>query len=561
MAFGDLVQSKTATGASGEASVTLDAGATAGNLLKLTVTRSALTATTGDWGSITDWTNGPRSPGNSGNMGGAVWWKIATGGETAVTTAMTDETGNWTAIVEEYEGAFAASPHDQSNDDETHISSTTTSQATGDITTTQNDALLLASFGIDNGANFGTRQYTNSFTETVVVTSGGRAGTVCAKRVVAATGTYGSTLSYSAGGTTDEMYGAIISFKKDTGNPPTVALNTADATAFTTTTPTLEFTATDAEGNDVRYQIQIANNNDFASGTNIVDSYEGGGSGTPIHPGPHPTNTTWEGNPQVDDRPMQSFDSGGGGVLSSVQFQIGNDQSGTIAGSTYGRIYTHSGTFGTSSAPANAAAQADTPTPGWLAKTDGVLWDDDEPLSATWYVHAFSGAQQIQIPPDTKYMVGADWVPTGSIVNTNTVAFSNDGSGGTHGGNAYIDGDSPNYGVQASYDLYFRVSLVQTLDLDKTSNVDAGFANTVTGGDTDPFTEDEKCSFTVQGADALDNGTYYWRVRAMDPAGSGGFGAWSSTRSFTVTATASPAPALPMTFVGPKRSPLTRRPA
>lgn len=64
---------------------------------------------------------------------------------------------------------------------------------------------------------------------------------------------------------------------------------------------------------------------------------------------------------------------------------------------------------------------------------------------------------------------------------------------------------------------------------------DSGFANPDNGGDTDPFTSGDNIQFTVQAGDALATGTYYWRVRGIDPSGSNAFGAWSSTRSFTVT--------------------------
>lgn len=64
---------------------------------------------------------------------------------------------------------------------------------------------------------------------------------------------------------------------------------------------------------------------------------------------------------------------------------------------------------------------------------------------------------------------------------------------------------------------------------------DAGFANQDDGGDTSPFTAGDQIGFTVQAGDALDPGTYYWRVRAKDPSGSNQWGAWSSLRSFEVS--------------------------
>jgi hypothetical protein len=72
--------------------------------------------------------------------------------------------------------------------------------------------------------------------------------------------------------------------------------------------------------------------------------------------------------------------------------------------------------------------------------------------------------------------------------------------------------------------------------LNKVSGTDAGFVNTISGGDTDPFNSGEKASYTVQAGDELSTGTYYWRVRGIDPSGTNTYGSWSSIRSFSVTA-------------------------
>ncbi|MFM2339462.1 MAG: hypothetical protein RLZZ360_98 [Candidatus Parcubacteria bacterium] len=71
----------------------------------------------------------------------------------------------------------------------------------------------------------------------------------------------------------------------------------------------------------------------------------------------------------------------------------------------------------------------------------------------------------------------------------------------------------------------------------RVSSADAGFVNTVSGGDTAPFTEGNKIRYQLQPGDTLtDLTTYYWRVRAKDVTGSGGFGDYSTTQSFTVNA-------------------------
>jgi hypothetical protein len=55
-------------------------------------------------------------------------------------------------------------------------------------------------------------------------------------------------------------YGSTITVETDAppNQPPTVALNTPNEEVFNTATPTLEFTGTDPEGDDITYQIQIS---------------------------------------------------------------------------------------------------------------------------------------------------------------------------------------------------------------------------------------------------------------------------------------------------------------
>lgn len=218
MPFGDLIQSNFATAASGIATVTFSA-ATAGNLLIFGVGRSAALAAGESWGTPAGWSNLPNTPAATGNVGGVFYYKIAAGGETTVSSAASLEPGNFTAIVVEIEGPFAASPLDQTAEDETNLATVVTSQASGTTgTTAQADELLLAFFASDSQANIdGSRTYSNSFTELYFPTHANtaRAHAFIASRVVAATGTYSTTFSCTDTG--DEMYGAIATFKKSGG--------------------------------------------------------------------------------------------------------------------------------------------------------------------------------------------------------------------------------------------------------------------------------------------------------------------------------------------------------
>ncbi len=95
-------------------------------------------------------------------------------------------------------------------------------------------------------------------------------------------------------------------------------------------------------------------------------------------------------------------------------------------------------------------------------------------------------------------------------------------------------GESVTYNLQVAQDSGFTVGLI-----DRVSNTHGGFTNVTTPSDTDPFNSGDTVNYTVQSAEALANGTYYWRVRAIDPSGSNVYGAFSATRSFGVVAAAS----------------------
>ncbi len=84
----------------------------------------------------------------------------------------------------------------------------------------------------------------------------------------------------------------------------------------------------------------------------------------------------------------------------------------------------------------------------------------------------------------------------------------------------------------------------------RTSGVDTGFINTASTSDTSPFIENNRIRYQLQPGDTLsDLTTYYWRVRAKDVTGSGGFGEWSTTQSYTVNLAAT-VPNWYQTFTG-----------
>ena len=83
----------------------------------------------------------------------------------------------------------------------------------------------------------------------------------------------------------------------------------------------------------------------------------------------------------------------------------------------------------------------------------------------------------------------------------------------------------------AKYSIYCTYQSGRLI-IEAVSNKDGGFENLDDGEDTDPFTSEEQIGFTVQPGEELAPGTYFWRVRGVDPEGVNEYGEWSSTRSF-----------------------------
>jgi hypothetical protein len=614
MAFGDLVRSaQISSNNTGTVSPTLAAGATAGNLL-IAAIASAATAAGATWTDPGGWTaigeSGIDLNGGAANVAGKWYYKIAAGGETAVTLATSITTGSRRGVIAEFEGPFSAPPLDVAAENEAAKNTAgTTSLASGTTATTAQAAeLAIAFFAADSASNVdgaGTRNYSNSFTEAIfadAVDFAARACVMLAKRVLSATGAY--TTTFSVTDTGDEMYGAIATFKQDTGDPPATVLNTADATVFTTATPTVEATATDPDGDTCRYNVQISDNPDaWVSGvqlTTIVDDSQGTGE-LGVHPQPDVAATTWEGHIQVDDRLGQVF-LGRGGYLDHVDFYFGPDEGvpADCDGAYVVRVYDTQGVRGdnvpvweastayspgdtvrtTSTAnadlqflhictvggtsggseptwvetenntvsdggvtweahrgagPLNPAAAADTPTPNWIAQSAVTNYNPGA-AGQGWKSNTFTGADRIRLEQGTWYCAILDWRPANRTI-TNTISVKGR-LNGTHGGNAYIDGATANNnGPRVGDDTMIRV-YEEFVFFDKVSGTDAGFANTVTPADTDPFNSGEKVSYTVQAGEALENADYRWRARAIDPTGSVAYGDWATERTFSVSASA-----------------------
>jgi hypothetical protein len=288
---------------------------------------------------------------------------------------------------------------------------------------------------------------------------------------------------------------------------PTISPNTADAASFSTGTPTLEATATDANADDVRYWLQIDSVNTFDSIGAAIDSYSESNQDTYFEL--RGNGATFAG---------QSF-AGTGAVLRRAKFYL--MKIGTPTGNATVELWSHTGTFGS------------TGTPNAILVAGESL--DVSTLTGSFVLYT------LLIPPTTvsggtNYFIILKY-QGGDSSNHVRVGYDNSAPG--HGGNSAIFSVG-SWSAQTG-DLAFYVDATGPL-LGKVSGTDSGFANTVTGGDTDPFNSGEKVSFTVQAGDALADGTWYWRARCNDPNGGNTYSSWTTARSFTISSTPPPSP-------------------
>lgn len=323
------------------------------------------------------------------------------------------------------------------------------------------------------------------------------------------TGTYSSTMSGLASGTTYSVrafatnsagtgYGSTVEVTTLANLAPTVALNSpADASSDSDTTPTLAFTGTDNESDDIRYELQ------HISGDNVLVIK---GNQTPAS----------------------------GAAITQVELLVSNQPS----------------SFGSHIITA--------PSGGWT-------WDK---LNRLIIAINFESAVDSGFGPwsyhyDMHFILDGEIIYTKNAnengdVNTTEISFAllrlevNNDSGLRYAvdgsdwvwqiGDVWTDidnllGDTVDT-TAALLSVNSSGSLVGSLTSykDKLSGTDSGFSGSP--DNTDPFTSGQQVSYTVQSA--LDPDTYYWRVRGIDPSGSNTYGAWSSTRSFEVTGGATP---------------------
>lgn len=281
---------------------------------------------------------------------------------------------------------------------------------------------------------------------------------------------------------------------------PTVALNTpSDAQSVSDTTPTLDFTGTDLGSDDVRFEVQI-------SPTNIFEGVQDNANLTT-------TNGTIRG-----------------GVASSSETSQAQGQSITPSSSfCLGSIILNIRKAGSPGDGLSVSIHSSSETGPTLGTASTLLGSS---ITTSFVDYTFDFEPIFLSAGTTYYIVIERTDSTRDNVNYYDISCSNTVANPYANGVARRKDNTTWVTPNANLDQYFSVIAVPLLD--KISGTDSGFANPDNGADTDPFTSGENIQFTVQSGDVLSAGVYYWRVRAIDPNGSNTYGAWSSTRSFTV---------------------------
>lgn len=356
-----------------------------------------------------------------------------------------------------------------------------------------------------------------------------------------------TTTAVTCTGTTNGEDGAISWIIFGANTSPTTALNSpADSAAGVSTTPVLDFTGTDSESNDVRYEVQVdtATFADITLGNTTTRTDSGSGDSFAFDSGSGSNRLLIAGfssfDTTADDRKVLSC-SYGGNALTSVVGAIADNGTSNGRGAIWYLVAppTGSNTFSVTFDGANDITNSDY----FLAIFNNV--DQSNPINDSDNHTTVAGTQDRITLTTTN--IGEMLVDVnngdagGQTLGAGQTSIM-DLSGSTGRGSYKLATVATNYNMDmntGSNDNYAHaaVSLKPSniVLIDAVSGTDAGFANPDNGGDTDPFTSGENIQYTVQSA--LSNSTlYYWRVRGIDPSGSNTYGAWATTRSFTTTA-------------------------
>jgi hypothetical protein len=411
------------------------------------------------------------------------------------TTNSPTSTQNHIAVYTVTDGVFSSSGGDGSTDMDA-----TDPLTTGSTTIGTGGGMI----AVAGGASDTTAKSWTNLTEDLDVDAG-------ALRFTTATSITAGTATRTCQSTLSLEDGALAWMIFADNAEPTVVLNSPADTASTgDLTPTLNFTGTDADSDSVEYEVQIHTDNTFSTQIASDDfnradgglggnwtNYSGGGFGTP-------TITSNAVNSGADNFDAPAYWSGAGTFTDDQYSQATITFGDTGGGSSYAGLILRAGATSWIQVQRN-------PATGWTEAYD---------VTSTGGSYAFLGSENAPIADGS--VVRAEVIGDQVYVYDDGVLILQKTTTLTTGKPGILPNDDTDI-----IDNWSAGNISPLIDA--LSSTDAGF----TAGH--PFASAAAIDYTVQ-SDLTDTTTYYWRVRAIDPAGSNTWGAWATTISFTATA-------------------------
>lgn len=315
-------------------------------------------------------------------------------------------------------------------------------------------------------------------------------------------------------------------------NTPTLSTPTDTSTGISLT-PTLNFSTTDPNSDDVSYELQVATTNTFSSGGGTVVNHAM--------------------NAHTSAMTLTSQTAGNANLVFNYN---GTGSAGTMSDSA-GNTYTLIG-----SETANSLTVYI-----WLCSSIVTSSSNTITLNGSTFdggVYEISG---LSGTVDT--FVGGNSSTSLNITTANAnemiISFVAGAGTGITAGSGYSNFQSATFGAFGEYMQTINESTAGTYSTNFTGAVTGGiliaialesaggsvidavsasgghdsgqFTDVTNGADTDPFASGNSINFVVPSAEILTaSTTYYWRVRAKDPVGTNTFSGWSSPFSFVTGA-------------------------
>ncbi len=332
-------------------------------------------------------------------------------------------------------------------------------------------------------------------------------------RHTTATSTTAGTATRTCTGGTNGEDGAMSWMIFADNTAPTVALNSPADTASTgDLTPTLNFTGTDTDSDEVEYEVQVHTDNAFGTITDDFNRTDSSTLGGNWSLGPESIAHSNVGPQILSNRAYNEGTSDCDAFYSGASFNNAQFSQATLKS-------INSGTDEFSGVLVRASA------------TDYVMVQANKfgsNFRMYWYnAGAYTSLGNYAATPAVNDVMRLEASGTTFYFYLNGVLRITGSDAGAPASGApgiILSGSNAD---QSSLDDWSGGDTAVLIDA--LSSTDAGF----TAGH--PFPSGDATDYTVQSA-LTDTVTYYWRARAIDPAGSNTWGAWATTRSFVATA-------------------------